>query len=136
MQDDEGVKLPLAVLINTVMNPWATAGPYLGIISREVKAVIEKNIPKPDAHGFVMMGTNRKVIFLEHLPMFHMAEHRFQAILVVTLPEEDMQKYLEEQVRDFDATCAVRLIPPLMFANMYVQRQLGTPLHCAAAGYR
>lgn len=46
----------------------------------------------PDFHGFVMMGT--KELFLDHLPMFHMENHRYQVILKASLPPEAMNTYI------------------------------------------
>lgn len=45
----------------------------------------------PDLHGFVMQGTER--VFLVHLPMFQMANHRYQLIITGTLPPKVMDVY-------------------------------------------
>jgi hypothetical protein len=47
----------------------------------------------PDQHGFVMMG--RDTLFLDHLPMFHMENHRYQLILQASIPSEAMSAYLK-----------------------------------------
>ncbi|WHX47235.1 hypothetical protein QNH46_13760 [Paenibacillus woosongensis] len=47
----------------------------------------------PDLHGFVMMGTEE--LFLDHLPMFHMENHRYQVILKASLPPDAMNTYIE-----------------------------------------
>ena len=47
----------------------------------------------PDQHGFVMMG--RDTLFLDHLPMFSMENHRYQMILQASIPSEAMTAYLQ-----------------------------------------
>jgi hypothetical protein len=49
----------------------------------------------PDQHGFVMMGT--ETLFLDHLAMFPMVNHRYQAILRVTVPPYAMAQYVSDR---------------------------------------
>lgn len=46
----------------------------------------------PDMHGFVMMG--RETLFLDHLPMFGMENHRYQFLVQASIPDEAMAAYL------------------------------------------
>ena len=57
-------------------------------------------INTPDQHGFVMLGTN--TLFLEHLPMFTMENHRFQVILKVNIPRYAMDTYIIEKQKNKD----------------------------------
>ena len=47
----------------------------------------------PDLHGFVMMGIEK--IFFCHLPMFFVANHRYQVIFEGELGRDDMETYLK-----------------------------------------
>jgi hypothetical protein len=51
-----------------------------------------------DQHGFVMMGT--RSLFLEHLSMFLMENHRYHVVLKARLAEYAMATYLAESARD------------------------------------
>ena len=48
----------------------------------------------PDQHGFVMMGTD--TLFLDHLAMFAMANHRYHFIIRATLPAYAMSQYVAD----------------------------------------
>jgi hypothetical protein len=45
----------------------------------------------PGEHGMFMLGIN--VLFLTHMPMFAMKEHRYQVILRASLPDEIAARY-------------------------------------------
>jgi hypothetical protein len=89
----------LYVLVNVVMSPFPTEGNFTRkiadslqkVIKEEVKTSQYRNEVKPDLHGFVMQGT--KKLFLVHLPMFNMANHRYQLIITGDLPTEVMDEY-------------------------------------------
>ncbi|PYP82943.1 MAG: hypothetical protein DMF61_24780 [Blastocatellia bacterium AA13] len=49
----------------------------------------------PDQHGFVMCGL--ETLFLCHLPMFYMENHRYQLILQVSIPEYAMAHYAADR---------------------------------------
>ncbi len=49
----------------------------------------------PDQHAFVMLGT--KTLFLCHLTMFIMEEHRYQLVMRVSLPDYVYREYLHER---------------------------------------
>jgi hypothetical protein len=49
----------------------------------------------PDQHGFVMIGT--ETLFLHHLAMFNMENHRYQLLLQVRLPEDAMRAYVADR---------------------------------------
>jgi len=51
----------------------------------------------PDLHGFVMLGVD--TVFLYHLPMFSMINHRYQMVLRVTLPCHILQEYSYDRSR-------------------------------------
>jgi hypothetical protein len=50
---------------------------------------------KPDQHGFVMMGMD--TLFLDHLAMFSMTDHRYQFIARAILPTYAMRQYLADR---------------------------------------
>jgi hypothetical protein len=52
-------------------------------------------VNSPDQHGFVMNGL--ETIFLDHLAMFSMQDHMYQAILEVSLPPYAMSAYLADR---------------------------------------
>jgi len=49
----------------------------------------------PDLHGFVMTGM--ETVFLDHLAMFPMQDHMYQAILKVSLPPYAMSVYVSDR---------------------------------------
>jgi len=49
----------------------------------------------PDVHGFVMVGI--ETLFVYHLPMFFMQDHRYQLILQVSLPDYAMKQYIYDR---------------------------------------
>ncbi|MGH2852814.1 MAG: hypothetical protein ACRDLF_01290 [Solirubrobacteraceae bacterium] len=49
----------------------------------------------PDQHGFVMAGL--QTVFLDHLAMFAMQNHMYQAILEVSLPPYAMSAYVADR---------------------------------------
>lgn len=50
---------------------------------------------EPDVHGFVMAGLD--TLFVCHLPMFFMKNHRYQLILKISLPDYAMHRYRRER---------------------------------------
>lgn len=82
----------LYVLVNVVMSPFPTEGNFTREIAKALKKVIEeevrtskyRNEVTPDFHGFIIQGTRR--FFFVHLPMFNMANHRYQLIITGDLP--------------------------------------------------
>lgn len=52
----------------------------------------------PDQHGFLMLGT--RSLFLEHLSMFSMENHRYHIVLKAAVAEYAMARYLAESSRD------------------------------------
>lgn len=85
--------LPLTALINSVMNPWATAGSALERVRSAFKKHVLSNIETPDLHGFVMTGCDRLIGC--HLPMFNVENHRFQCIVEFEMQPEDLHIYLK-----------------------------------------
>lgn len=53
------------------------------------------NFDTPEQHGFVMMGAD--TLFLDHLAMFDMANHRYQFIVRAILPNYAMSQYVTER---------------------------------------
>ncbi|KAK3936916.1 L-tyrosine decarboxylase [Diplogelasinospora grovesii] len=102
LQLDDG-KTPahgdLRFLVNVTMSPWPTDSPFLQelalsfreIAEEEVRRVMERNTIKPTFHGFVMQGYDK--ICLVHMPMFNMANHRWQLIVTADYPTEVQQLY-------------------------------------------
>jgi hypothetical protein len=88
-------------LINVVMSPFPTEMNFTRTIIDALRKVIEEevatsvkwNTVSPDYHGFVMQGTDK--LFLVHLPMFNMENHRYQLIISGDLSASDMAKYVE-----------------------------------------
>jgi hypothetical protein len=88
-------------LINVVMSPFPTEMNFTRTIINALRKVIEEevaisvqwNTVSPTYHGFVMQGTDK--LFLVHLPMFNMENHRYQLIITGDLSESDMAKYVE-----------------------------------------
>lgn len=56
----------------------------------------------PDQHGFIMTGT--ETVFLNHLAMFHMRDHRYQLILRISLPDYAMSRYVADQQENPNTT--------------------------------
>jgi hypothetical protein len=92
----------LYTLVNVVMSPFPTEGNFTREIADSLQEVIEEEVKTsryrnevtPGFHGFVMQGTkNAKTVFLVHLPMFNMANHRHQLIITGDLPPDVMTKY-------------------------------------------
>jgi hypothetical protein len=81
----------LMVLRNVVMSPFPTDGNFIGkladifrqTVERETEVVRKRNELGEDFHKFLIQGTEN--IFLIHLPMFHVANHRQQLIIRVDL---------------------------------------------------
>lgn len=92
-------KQDLYVLVNVVMSPFPTefnftaklAAALRQVIEEEVKVSKFRNTVTPDMHGFVMQGTDK--LYLVHLPMFNMANHRYQLIITGDIPAAKMDEY-------------------------------------------
>lgn len=93
----------LYCLSNVVMSPFPTEmnftrdliQAFQQVLEEEAVTSVEWNTVSPDIHGFVMQGTDK--LFLVHLPMFNMANHRYQLVITGDLNEEDMSKYVSER---------------------------------------
>ena len=89
----------LYVLVNVVMSPFPTQSNFTRQIADSLQKVIQeevltsryRNQVTRDFHGFVMQGTQK--VFLVHLAMFNMANHRHQLIITGDLPADVMVKY-------------------------------------------
>jgi hypothetical protein len=90
----------LYTLINVVSSPFPTEANFTAQIAGALQKVIEeevqisqfRNTIAPTFHGFIMQGTSH--VHLVHLPMFNMADHRFQLIITGDLPPDILQKYV------------------------------------------
>ncbi|KAK1715386.1 hypothetical protein BDP67DRAFT_617791 [Colletotrichum lupini] len=90
----------LMVLRNVVMSPFPTDGNFINqladifydVVAKETKIVRKRNTPAPDFHSFLIQGTEE--IFLIHLPMFHVANHRQQLIVNASFDEKSKAKYI------------------------------------------
>lgn len=49
----------------------------------------------PDQHGFIMAGT--QTLFLHHLAMFNMEDHRYQLLIQASIPAYAMQQYVADR---------------------------------------
>ncbi|KAJ8515142.1 hypothetical protein ONZ45_g7400 [Pleurotus djamor] len=93
----------LYTLVNVVMSPWPTtkdltstiAADLQKVIQEEVNVSIHRNEVSPDLHGFIMQGTDK--LYLVHLAMFNMENHRHQLIITGDLPADIMKKYVAER---------------------------------------
>ena len=94
----------LYVLVNVVMSPFPTQSNFTRQIANSLQKVIQeevltsqyRNQVTPDFHGFVMQGTEK--VFLVHLAMFNMANHRHQLIITGDLPADIMAKYKQARL--------------------------------------
>ncbi|CAG8801659.1 31807_t:CDS:2, partial [Racocetra persica] len=91
----------LYALVNVVMSPFPTAGNFFSQLTENFKQILEeekciyRNKVTPDIHGFIIQGIEK--IYLVHLPMFNMENHRYQLILQAELPKEIMDEYIKER---------------------------------------
>lgn len=94
----------LYVLVNVVMSPFPTQSNFTRQIADSLQKVIQdevftsryRNQVTPDFHGFVMQGTQK--VFLVHLAMFNMANHRYQLIITGDLPDDVMNMYRQARL--------------------------------------
>ncbi|KAL0768837.1 hypothetical protein CaCOL14_008145 [Colletotrichum acutatum] len=90
----------LMVLRNVVMSPFPTDGNFTNqladifydVVAKETEIVRQRNTPAPDFHSFLIQGTEE--IYLIHLPMFHVANHRQQLIVNASFDEKSKAKYI------------------------------------------
>ncbi|KAI1311839.1 pyridoxal-dependent decarboxylase domain-containing protein [Xylaria venustula] len=90
----------LMVLRNVVMSPFPTDGNFTNNLARifyntvaaETEVVRKRNTLAPDFHNFLIQGTEQ--IYLIHLPMFHVANHRQQLIVSVEFDRASKDKYV------------------------------------------
>ncbi|ESK85823.1 pyridoxal-dependent decarboxylase domain protein [Moniliophthora roreri MCA 2997] len=99
-------KQDLYSLINVVMSPFPTEMEFTGRIADDLRTVIEEEVEtsrtwntiSPASHGFVMQGTDK--LYLVYLPMFNMANHRYQLIITGDLPDAEMAQYVAARELD------------------------------------
>lgn len=95
----EATRGDLRFLVNVTMCPWTSDGPFMNnlvssfrhVAMEEIKRCKIRNEIKPGLHTFVMQGLDN--IFLVHLPMFHMASHRWQLIITADFPPNVHARY-------------------------------------------
>lgn len=75
--------------LSMLSNIFMLCVPLLIYICRKI--VRKRNEITEDFHSFLMQGTDK--IYLIHMPMFHMANHRQQLIISVDLDEECKESY-------------------------------------------
>ncbi|KAI1854573.1 hypothetical protein JX266_000691 [Neoarthrinium moseri] len=91
----------LMVLRNVVMSPFPTDGNFINRLAKtfydtveaKTKIVRKRNELGEDFHNFLIQGIEQ--IYLVHLPMFHVANHRQQLIVSATFDNKSREKYLE-----------------------------------------
>ncbi|KAH8880843.1 PLP-dependent transferase, partial [Thozetella sp. PMI_491] len=73
----------LMVLRNVVMSPFPTEGNFIHKLANILRDTIvrKRNELSDDFHSFLIQGTEQ--IYLIHLPMFHVANHRQQLVVMV-----------------------------------------------------
>src|SRR5579862_2608132 len=79
------------------------------------------NSDTPDQHGFVMLGLCD--LFLHHLPMFGMQNHRYQVILAATLPAYAMTEYLSDRARNAEELYILGNIHTDLFTLAQIQNR-------------
>lgn len=82
------------------------------MLSKRSHSLQEKGDPilnQPDIHGFVMVGI--ETLFVYHLPMFFMQDHRYQLILQVSLPEYAMKQYIRDRLQHPDEVYIFNNVP-------------------------
>ncbi|KAI0407849.1 pyridoxal-dependent decarboxylase domain-containing protein [Xylaria palmicola] len=90
----------LMVLRNVVMSPFPTDGNFTNNLAKifydtvvaETEVVRKRNTLAPDFHSFLIQGTEN--IYLIHLPMFHVANHRQQLIVSADFDQTSRDKYV------------------------------------------
>ncbi|KAI1498074.1 pyridoxal-dependent decarboxylase domain-containing protein [Biscogniauxia marginata] len=90
----------LMVLRNVVMSPFPTDGNFTNklaeifydTVKAETEIVRKRNVIAPDFYSFLMQGTEQ--IYLIHLPMFHVANHRQQLIVSISMDPDSKAKYI------------------------------------------
>ncbi|KAI1269383.1 pyridoxal-dependent decarboxylase domain-containing protein [Xylariaceae sp. FL1019] len=90
----------LMVLRNVVMSPFPSDGNFTNdlasifydVVKKETEVVRKRNTLAPDFHSFLIQGTEK--IYLIHLPMLHVANHRQQLIVSVEFDEKSKKKYI------------------------------------------
>ncbi|KAI8949332.1 pyridoxal-dependent decarboxylase domain-containing protein [Xylaria longipes] len=93
-------KHDLMVLRNVVMSPFPTDGNFTNkmaqilydTVAAETEVVRKRNTLAPDFHNFLIQGTES--IYLIHLPMFHVANHRQQLIVAAEFDARSKDKYV------------------------------------------
>ncbi|KAH0435451.1 pyridoxal-dependent decarboxylase domain protein [Colletotrichum camelliae] len=91
----------LMVLRNVVMSPFPSDGNFTNDLAEEFKKVVEaetevvrkRNTLAPDFHKFLIQGTEK--IYLIHMPMFHVANHRQQLIMSAKFDDRSEAKYAD-----------------------------------------
>ena len=58
-----------------------------------IQIVRKRNEVTEDFHSFLIQGQGVEKIYLIHMPMFHMANHRQQLIIQVEMDEESKASY-------------------------------------------
>ncbi|KAJ8112448.1 hypothetical protein ONZ43_g5395 [Nemania bipapillata] len=89
----------LMVLRNVVMSPFPTDGNFTNKLAKifydtvvaETEVVRKRNTLAPDFHKFLIQGIES--IYVIHLPMFHVANHRQQLIVSVEFDKKSTEKY-------------------------------------------
>ncbi|KAJ3967966.1 pyridoxal phosphate-dependent transferase [Lentinula raphanica] len=96
----------LYTLVNVVMSPWPTASGLTSEVAQALQDTILKereisvyrNTLTDDYHAFVIQGTDK--LFLVHLAMFNMENHRFQLIMTGVVSPEMKAAYVEAREKN------------------------------------
>ncbi|KAK9779600.1 hypothetical protein SCAR479_03666 [Seiridium cardinale] len=84
----------LMVLRNVVMSPFPTDGNFINRLAEIFYKTVQRgDHMNEDLHSFLIQGTGQ--IYLIHLPMFHVANHRQQLIISVDFDQKSRQKYVD-----------------------------------------
>ncbi|KAH8099827.1 pyridoxal phosphate-dependent transferase [Cristinia sonorae] len=100
----------LYTLVNVIMSPWPTAHGMTTTVAQALQETIEReteislyrNTVTPDFHAFVMQGIGK--VFLVHLAMFNMENHRSQLIMTGSLDPLLLRAYIRAKSSNPNAT--------------------------------
>lgn len=99
LDEDNPAHGDLRFLVNVTMSPWPTSPDFMSKLARDFRRVAEAGVNRcitrnkltPDVHGFVIQGLDQ--IHLVHIPMFNMANHRWQLVITADFPADVHEQY-------------------------------------------
>jgi hypothetical protein len=119
-----GARGDMRLLVNVTMSPWTTDSDFLGdmvksfrdIANEEMARCVKRNRLTPDIHRFIMQGF--KHIHLVHIPMFHMANRRWQLIVTAHYPENILREYKQLRAENPDQFYTTSNVAPAKLEDL------------------